>query len=216
MKTSLVLQRLYRFSPRKVRYGSHWRWAMRWVREKSRRHANSLTIGSLLLAGWMTSHIYYYNRLVDLESEVETARAQIDVALQKRNHVSRSLTQLLRFHAAYEKDVNKEITTLRANSPASGNKPPTSPEALARIDAVSEQYPQLQVNSTVKHFSESVVASEADIAARITAYNDAVNRYSNVLHMFPGNVFASFLKFRDHDFYAPDDPSILKYRELAP
>ena len=51
---------------------------------------------------------------------------------------------------------------------------------------------------------------------RIMDYNSAVNRYTTVLNMFPGNVFGKVLGFETVDYYVPEDPSVLEYRVLEP
>jgi hypothetical protein len=211
VRTHAILQRLYGFPSRTLRHGSLTRWAWLQLVDLAQRHTSGLTIGSLIFGILVVFHVYYFNLLLDLESNVDTARAQIDVAKEKRNHVQRSLTQLLRFHAAYEKGVIKDVTTLRT---ASGPKP--LPSEGLHIDAVGEQYPQLLLNTTIVKFEDSIVASEGDIAKRIADYNDAVNIYTNVLHQFPGNVFGRFLGYQDRQYFSPEDPSVLPYHELAP
>ncbi len=216
MRTHLILQRLYRLPARKLRQGSLLRWAWFRLAERAQRHANGPTLGSLLFAILVGSHVYYFNILMELESNVDTARAQIDVAKEKRNHVQRNLTQLLRFHATYEKDVIKDVTELRASSKA--DKPPaaTADAQGLHIDAVGEQYPQLLLNTTVHEFSDSIRQSEADVAQRIAEYNRAVNVYTNVLHQFPGNVFGHLLGYRDRPYFTPENESTVTYHELAP
>ncbi len=215
MQTHLILQRLYRFPQRKLRHGSFLRWAWARLSDRAQRHANKLTIGSVLLALLVGSHVYYFNVLMALESNVDTARAQIDVAKEKRNHVQRNLTQLLRFHATYEKDVIKDVTEVRAANKA--NRPPAATDAQGlHIDAVGEQYPQLLLNTTVHEFSDSIRQSEADVAQRIAEYNRAVNVYTNVLHQFPGNVFGHLLGYRDRPYFTPENESTVTYHELAP
>jgi LemA protein len=213
MNTLQILERVYRLPARKLR-PRPLRWAWRRLTHAVQRNVTGLTVGSLGVSLWVVSHIYYYNLLLDLESKVETARAQINVAEQRRNHIQRNLTQLLRYHARYERDVLKEVTNLRnTEKPAPGASPV---EALARLNAVGEQYPSLQLNNTVQHFSESTVSSETLVATRIADYNDAVNVYTNALGQFPGNIFGPLMGFHAAYYYTPDDPTVLPYHEVKP
>ena len=213
MHTHLILERLYRLPP--------WRPRRRLLKRLLnsvvafvQRYTTWLTVGSVVFSVLIGSHIYYYNELLDLQSNVETSRAQIEVAQQRRNHIQRNMMQLLRFYARYERDVLKDVTTLRTDEKA--EKAATPLQALARLDAVAEQYPNLQLNHTVQQFSDSIVASETMIATRAAEYNEAVNIYTNVLNQFPGNVFGPLLGFRNEGYYTPEDPSVLEYHELTP
>jgi LemA protein len=218
MDTRLILSRLYGLPPRKLQKSwtkTWWRRLKLRILDRAQRHASGLVIGSLILALWIASHIYYYNVLHDFEARTDTAMAQIIVAEQKRDHIQRSLTALLRFHADHERDTLKELTTLRGSS-VRPEKPGASTESLARFDAVGEQYPNLQVAATVKEFSVALVAAEQDVAKRIYDYNDAVNMYTAQLQQFPGNLFHKQLGFREREHYKPADPSVTKFREVAP
>jgi LemA protein len=171
-------------------------------------------MGSLGATLWVISHIYYYNLLLDEQSNVQTARAQIEVAEQRRNHVQRNLLQLLRYHATYEHQVLKEVTAMR--KPEKSDAPASPMEALARLNAVAEQYPNLGLNQTVQQFSQSTIESETLVATRIAQYNDAVNIYSNTLTQFPGNIFGHLMGFQNESYFTPSDQSVLEYRELQP
>jgi hypothetical protein len=214
LDTREILTRLYQLPPRQPR-----RRLLRrlWIAflDRAQRHANKLVIGTLIGGMWISSHIYYYNILLDLEANTDTAMAQIAVAEQKRDHVRRSLTQLLRFHAGYERDVLKELTTLRGPSQRPEKAAP-SDGALARLDAVGEQYPSLQLTMTVKQISDSLVVAEMDVAKRIYDYNDAVNMYTARLHQFPGNLMGRALGFKDREHYQPKEEASLDFKEVTP
>jgi LemA protein len=209
-----ILERLYRLPPRKLRRPRSWRRFLRRALGKIQQHTLGLTLLSLGVALWILSHVYYYNLLVGLESNVSTARAQIEVAQQRRTHIQASLTHLLRYYAKYERDVLKEITVVRKGEKTEQKIP--IQDALARLDAVAEQYPNLQLSNTVRELSDATVASEVSIAERANAYNEAVNSYSSVLHQFPGNIFGPVMGFREKDYFVPEDPSVLVYREVRP
>lgn len=214
METLPILERLYRLPARKLKRPRPLRWFVRRALAKIQRYTTGLAIASVGLAVWIASHIYYYNMLIDLESNVTTARAQVEVAQQRRNHIQRNLTQLLRYYARYERDVLKDVTGMRTEKKP---EPKTAgADALARLDAVAEQYPNLQLNNTVQQMSESIVNSETNVAARTAEYNDAVNIYTNVLHQFPGNIFGKILGFQSYDYFETDDRSVLEYREVQP
>jgi hypothetical protein len=212
----LILERFYRVPPRKVRRKVKWRDRARiWLADVAHNYAIALVMGGLLFGLWVFSHIYYYNILLGLRSNCDTAAAQIDAAAEKRDHVRRNLATLLRFHADYERQVLNEVTTLRGPS-GRGSDAPAAPGTLAKIDAVGEQYPSLVTNTTVNQASQSLVDAEVDVHNRIIAYNTSVNMYTSYLRQFPGNMFGHMMGFRDRDFYKPGEPSALTFEEIAP
>jgi hypothetical protein len=103
----------------------------------------TLVIGTLFFGLWIFSHIYYYNVLLGLRSNCDTAEAQIEAAEEKRDHVRRSLTTLLRFHANYERNVLTEVTTLRGPGPRPDGIPaPRAPGPGPQAPATEGQGPQ--------------------------------------------------------------------------
>ena len=57
-----------------------------------------------------------------------------------------------------------------------------------------EQYPQLQSNSVIEQFSQSLTKLENDLAYARSAYNDAVEIYNSRINTFPDNMLAKQLK----------------------
>ena len=213
MDSRLILERFYRLPPRKLRRKPGLvRRASTKLADAAQNHAIALVIGTLFFGLWIFSHIYYYNVLLGLRSNCDTAAAQIDAAEEKRDHIRRNLTTLLRFHADYERQVLTEVTTLRGPNGRPNEAP--APGTLARIDAVGEQYPGLVTNTTVNQASQALVDAEVDVHNRIIQYNAAVNMYTNYLRQFPGNMFGKMMGFRNREFYKPGDA--LKFQEIAP
>jgi LemA protein len=215
--TPLILERLYRLSPRTgpgrrrifLRLRSRF---VDWVKQ----HTPRLALASLVAVAWIVSHLYYYNMLVSQECDVLAAWAQIEATQQKREHVRRDLTQLVRYYADYERDVLKQVTTLRNKSPEAAAAPASPEQLIAKLDAVGEQYPSLNLARNVQQFSELITTTESEITERIVAYNNTVNVYTTTLNSFPGIVFGRVLGFREWTFYRPQDPSVLEYREVKP
>lgn len=218
MNTGMILERLYRFPLHRKSLRSRLRGLVHgttaWVRDR----ASMLSVGSIVFAAWLVGHVYYYNRLVLLESDVTCARAQIDAVEQKRHHIQVNLTRLLRYYAQYERTVLDETTKMRTAKgvPDAAEASPSLTDLLARLNAVAEQYPNLNLGKNVQQMSDSIMQSEDEIAKRIMAYDEAVNTYTNLLGTFPGNVFGKVLRFKDYQYYEPEDRSDLRFREVQP
>lgn len=213
METPLILERLYRLAPRRrprrPLLKAFKRRLVRWVQG----HTSRLVVGSLVVGGFIAFHVYYYNKLIRLQYDVKTARAQIEVEEEKRSHVRRDLTDLVQYYASYEQRVLDNVTAIRAKHPRAAVASPQ--QLLARLNAVAEQYPNLNLEKSVHQFSEISTQIENEIAVRAVKYNTAVNLYTTVLHSFPGDFFGSLLGFRDIPYYRPAQ-SDLAYRVVKP
>lgn len=218
MQTDLILERLYRIPRRRQRRKNYLRRLQRFLVDWVSQHNWKLILIAVSVAVWCVTHVYYYNRFVDLEFNVQAAWAQVEAAQQKRNHVQRNLTQLLRYYAKYEQALMTDVTKLRTESTEEelsleGQSPS---ELLMRLKAVAEQYPNLHLTNTVQQLTLSTVNSETEIAQQIMVYNNVVNVYTTMLGQFPGNLMGKALGFESHPFYEPEDRKILKYHELKP
>ncbi|HWG89333.1 MAG TPA: LemA family protein, partial [Candidatus Thermoplasmatota archaeon] len=60
----------------------------------------------------------YYNRIVQLENQVENAWGQIDVQLQRRADLVPNLVETVKGYAKHEKEVLENVTRARPANPA--------------------------------------------------------------------------------------------------
>jgi LemA protein len=196
------------------------------VRDRTRgwlaRRSLKLAATACLFSAWMLSHAVYYNELKSLEFQVHGCRAQIRAQEQRRHHIRQALVAISQNYTRYEEKLLGDLTALRtgASSTAIPREAPVGPDAsaaspavqqppelrelLSKLRIVAEQYPDLKLSQNLQQLSQSVVECETDIAAKIMAYNDAVNRYTTVLYTFPGNIFGALSGFPAYEFYQVD------------
>lgn len=104
-----------------------------------------LVIGSML--------IYPYNKLVDLDTEVEKSQAKIDTQLQRRLDLIPNLVETVKGYAKHEEKVFKDVSDARAKlagantmeEKAEANEQVSS--ALSRLIAIQENYPELKADT---------------------------------------------------------------------
>jgi len=219
VQTHLILERLYG-APRRSRrerleqrLRALQRELGRWLEHQSW----TLALGAASLAILIVATGFYYNRLLILEYDVQLARVQIEAGEQRRNHVTRNLTQLVRYYARHERELMKDITKLRIEQRAKAGGAESADgtaKLLGRLNIVAEQYPNLHLTNTVREFTTSVVNTESEIAAYIISYNAAVNIYTITLNTFPARVFGTLLRFRAYPFYKPPNSAGLAFQEL--
>jgi LemA protein len=66
---------------------------------------------------------------------------------------------------------------------------------LGRLLALSESYPDLKANTTMRDLSEELTSTENKVAFARQAYNDSVTEYNSAREMFPAVMFAASFGF---------------------
>ena len=142
-----------------------------------------------------------YNKLVNLDENVNQAFAQVDVVLQRRFDLIPNLVETVKGYAAHERDVFIRVTEARsrvgsaqtpdqkitANNELSG--------ALGRLLLVAENYPQLQANQNFLALQDELAGTENRIAVERRRYNEAATEYNKAIRRVPGNVIAGMFGF---------------------
>ena len=155
--------------------------------------------------------ITFYNRLVRFRNRVENAWAQVDVQLKRRYDLIPNLVETVKGYAAHEKGVFEAVTNARAQAmqasgpAASGAAEGILGQALGRLFAVAEAYPDLKANQNFLQLQEELTATEGRVAYARQFYNDSVLEYNNKLEQFPTMYFARWLKFQRREYFETDE-----------
>jgi LemA protein len=80
-------------------------------------------------------------------------------------------------------------------------------EALGRLFALSEAYPDLKANANFRDLQEELTSTEDKVAYSRQFYNDTVFRYNTKIQAFPSVIFANMLGFKKREFFQADDDS---------
>ena len=145
-----------------------------------------------ILATIVIAAIAIYNRIITLENRFQNAWSQIDVQLKRRNDLVPNLVETVKGYAAHEEGVFRSVAESRqammnAKSVAeSAEAANMMTQALGRLFAISEAYPELRANENFKMLQEELSAVENKIAYARQFYNDAVLQYNNAIETIPG------------------------------
>lgn len=192
-----------------------------------------LIVASVALLIWMLIHLYYYNALVELESDVKTNWAHVEAQLQRRNHIQQNLTRIVTAYSKYERETLTSLIEMRTGAIGDGEAKPAKPtkpaeanqqyscspvkltdpgiaKMLPDIRLIAEQYPELKLAQNLQQVSASIIDTEKQIADQIIAYNKAVNSYTTVLEQFPSNIVGATFGFKKYELYQPDK-ELLKF-----
>ena len=151
----------------------------------------------------------FYNGLVGARNQVKNAFSQIDVQLKRRHDLIPNLVNTVKGYAAHEKETFANITNARANAVAADNDGMAKrseaenslTQALGRLFAVAEAYPDLKANANFLALQEELSSTENKISFSRQFYNDSVLRYNNKIEMVPTNIIASMFNFTKEEFF---------------
>lgn len=152
-----------------------------------------------------------YNGLVRLKVRVDEAWSDITVQLKRRLDLIPNLVNSVKGYAAHEKEVFEKVTEARANvMNANGVKDTAAAEnqfegALKSLFAVAENYPDLKASQNFIQLQDELVDTEDKIQAARRFYNSGVRDLNTKIHIFPNNVFAGMLGFKDREFFETED-----------
>jgi len=151
--------------------------------------------------------ISIYNGLVRLRNQVKNAWAQIDVQLKRRNDLIPNLIETVKGYAKHEKQLFENVTKARTavmNASGVENKATASnqlSDTLKSLFAVAENYPQLRANENFLQLQEELSGTENKIAYSRQHYNDMVMRFNTKIELFPNNMFASIMTFKQEEMF---------------
>ena len=154
---------------------------------------------------WVT-----YNGLVTLKVRVDEAWSDITVQLKRRADLIPNLINTVKGYAAHEKGVFEEVTKARtevmnAKTPKDAAKADNMLEdALKSIFAVAEAYPDLKASANFSELQAELVDTEDKIQAARRFYNGGVRDLNTKIQLFPNNIFAGTLGFKEREFYDVD------------
>ncbi|MBR5485808.1 MAG: LemA family protein [Oscillospiraceae bacterium] len=156
-----------------------------------------------VVAFWFVS---VQRKLVAMDENVNNAMSQIGVQLSSRWD---ALTALLDLTKGYDEHEYKTITdTIKMRSSinvrstaADVNKQENMlTEAMGKIMAVAESYPELKSNENYIKTMDSVNEYEKMVRQSRLIYNDSVTKLNREIRMFPTSIVAGVLNIRSRDY----------------
>ncbi|QYJ05769.1 LemA family protein [Nocardioides panacisoli] len=164
-----------------------------------------------------------YNGLVRARNGYKNAFAQIDVQLTRRHDLIPNLVETAKGYMKHERETLEEVIRARTaavdaqdgarNNPGDpgamgqlGGAEGMLGQALGRLFALSESYPDLKANQNMMQLSEELTSTENRVAFARQAFNDTVMTYNNKREAFPGNIVAGMFGFDEAALLEIDDP----------
>ncbi|MET8349383.1 MULTISPECIES: LemA family protein [unclassified Micromonospora] len=154
-----------------------------------------------------------YNRLVRLRAQVQASWAQVDVQLKRRHSLIPNLVSTVQGYAGHERATLEAVTAARVTAttvagggPARVDAEGALTEALGRLFAVAEAYPQLRAGENFAGLQRELAATEDKIAYARQFYNSAVQSLNTAVRTLPTNVIAGLGGFRPESYFEATGP----------
>ncbi|OSQ43366.1 membrane protein [Thalassospira alkalitolerans] len=150
-----------------------------------------------------------YNRLVALRQSTREGWSGIDVQLKRRANLIPNIVETVKGYASHEKNLFEEVTRLRAETgmiasdDAAGRQVVEGQlsNALMRIFAVAENYPELRADKTFIELQSTLAELEDQIQMVRRYYNGTVRDLNISVETFPNNIIANMFGFATEEYY---------------
>lgn len=169
-------------------------------------------IVGLVLVALIIWAVFAYNQLVALRNRIANAHGQIDVQLRRRYDLIPNLVETAKKYMQHERETLEAVTLARAQA-VSANEAlrakPTSALAasalasaegmlsmgLGRLLALTESYPELKADETLRDLREELTSTENRVAFTRQAFNDEVLAFNTAVQSFPDLLVAKLFSF---------------------
>ena len=176
-----------------------------------------ITLGAIaLVVVWVILWVIFaYNGFVRLVNHAKEAWSDIDIQLKRRYDLIPNLVNTVKGYAAHEQGTLEKVLEARAKatqitvnstddlknfSQAQGELS----QALGRLMAVSENYPELKANQNFLALQNELTDTENKIQAARRFYNSNVKDLNISIEIFPGNMIAKMFGFQKMSLFETD------------
>ena len=167
-----------------------------------------LLIVVVLVALWVMGA---YNGLIALKNQVVNAWKQIDVQLKRRHDLIPNLVNTVKGAMDFERSTLEAVIAARNKAVSAQGVAATAKaegeltQALGRLFALTESYPELKSSQNVLQLQEELTSTENKIGFARQLYNDVATQYNTRQMQFPTNLVAGLAKASPADLWEIED-----------
>lgn len=157
-----------------------------------------------------------YNDLVSGQEDVEAAWAQVENQYQRRADLVPNLVATVKGYAKHEQETLNQVVEARAKATSITVDPTNAtPEqlaafqsaqgeltqALGRLLAVAENYPDLKANQNFLDLQQQLEGTENRITVARQLFNDSARAYNKQIRQFPSSIIARLFGFEKKAYF---------------
>ena len=172
-------------------------------------------MGKFLLLGLVVVLVLWvvaaYNALVALKNQVINAWKQIDVQLKRRHDLIPNLVNTVKGYMNFERSTLEAVVAARNRAVSAQGVAQTAKaegelsQALGRLFALSENYPELKSSQNVLQLQEELTSTENKIGFARQLYNDVATQYNTRQAQFPTSLVAGLAKASPAELWEIED-----------
>jgi LemA protein len=156
-----------------------------------------------------------YNKLISLKNQVANAWKQIDVQLKRRHDLIPNLVNAVKGAMDFEKSTLEAVISARNKAVSAAGTGVAQvaqaegqlTQALGRLFALSENYPQLKATANIQQLQEELTSTENKVGFARQLYNDVATSYNTAQQQFPTNLMAGVAKAVPAELWQIEDAS---------
>ena len=155
--------------------------------------------------------IIIYNGLISLRNQVQNAWKQIDVQLKRRHDLIPNLVSTVKGAMEFERETLEKVIQARSKAVSAtgvaekGAAENMLTQALGRLFALVENYPNLKSNQNILQLQEELTSTENRIGFARQFYNDIVMQFNTKQELFPSNIIASSFGFIRSEYFQAEE-----------
>lgn len=184
-----------------------------------------LIIGGVVAGVIALYSISSYNGLVRLDERVNQTYSQVQNVLQRQAELIPNLVEVTKGYASHESQTFARVTEARAQLAAVSKIDPrelasnpdmqkqiieaqaTIGQAMVRLQATREAYPDLKANQTFNNLMAEMAGSINRVTVERRANQLAVEEYNATIRRFPRVIFANVFGFDPKPYFRAADSS---------
>lgn len=151
------------------------------------------------------------NKLVRKRMKAENAFADIDVHLVKRYDLIPNIVNTVKGYAKHEKETLEGVINARNKAVSAGsvddkiNADNEVTEAISRLFALTESYPELKANTNFLSLQEDLKNVENELAGARKYYNAAARNYNYAITAIPDCIVAKLFHHNKMNMFSASE-----------
>jgi LemA protein len=157
-----------------------------------------------------------YNKMVQMEQNVESQWSNVENVYQRRADLIPNLVNTVKGYAEHEQETLQKVVEARSKATSTNiNADNLSPEklqqfqqnqsalssALSRLMVVVERYPNLKASQNFQQLQAQLEGTENRISVERRRFNEAARSYNTYIKQFPQRIYANLFDFEEKAYF---------------
>ena len=157
-----------------------------------------------------------YNAIITAEENVNTAWSQVENQYQRRADLIPNLVETVKGYVAHENETLEGVVAARAKATQTVVDPTNATpaqlaafqaaqgeltQALGRLMAISENYPDLKASANFSALQAQLEGTENRITVARNNFNEIARRFNTLIRRFPTNLIANAMNVEKRSYF---------------